>query len=313
MSVNNFLTEENIATIWDVISDEEIFKLLSREKQAKVLLAFKENLNTFFNTQKTKSINLMDVNKKYILLILKYIRDKFSSEPNKIKIHNESVNTLVTYEEIQNERVSRFDRDLNARQQEFENAIKIKPPPVPEFGDKLEDKPITDMDRILKEMTEKRNYEVLSIANQTQNQNQNSDSWLKPQETSIQNEKLQKPQNKTNNNGNNNNGNNNGNRLKYIKIENDEISLTNGPKKNVSWDQKLSTDIQVTDIQATDIQVTDIQATDIPVKENNMSEGINIFNKLKKTEQPDRITVLEHEVKNLNSKIEMILDLLNKK
>jgi hypothetical protein len=155
MSINNFLTKENIATIWDVISDEELFKLLSRDKQSKVVQVFEVNLNSFFNTEKTKSANLMDINKKYILLILKYIRDTFPSEPSKIKIHNESIKSLVTYEEIQNDRVTKFDRDLNARQQEFDNAIKIKPPPAPEFSDKFEDKPITDMESIIKEMTEK--------------------------------------------------------------------------------------------------------------------------------------------------------------
>lgn len=291
MSQNNFLNKENLTIIWDVISDEETFKFLSRDKQTKIAQVFENNLTNFYNGEKNKSTNLVDMNKKFILMILKYIKETFPQQHGKIKIHEEiplnKNKELITNEEIKNQRTSQFERDLNARQMEFENAITIKQPPVPEFGDKLEDKPITDMDRILKEMTEKRNYEVLSIAN-NQTQNQNPDSWLKPQETSIQNEKLQKPQSKENKNVNNN-----GNRLKYIKIENDEISLTNEPKKNVSWDQNLTTDIQSI--------------------ENNDIEGINIFNKLKKTEQKDRIQILEDEVKFLNSKIDMILDLLNKK
>ena len=31
MNINNFLTKENVNTLWDVISDEEIFKFLSRD------------------------------------------------------------------------------------------------------------------------------------------------------------------------------------------------------------------------------------------------------------------------------------------
>jgi hypothetical protein len=295
MSINNFLIKENIATIWDVISDEEMFKLLSRDKQSKVVQVFEVNLNSFFNTEKTKSANLMDINKKYILLILKYIRDTFPSEPSKIKIHNESIKSLVTYEEIQNDRVTKFDRDLNARQQEFDNAIKIKPPPAPEFSDKFEDKPITDMESIIKEMTEKRNYEVANIT-KGQN-NEASNNWLKPQETSIQNEKLSRTaMQNTNPNTNTNNTSviSNGNKLKYIKIDNDEISLNPSQvnsKKTVSWDQNL-------------------------INEPSLEE-ISIFNKLKKTLpisdhdlQGNRIQILEEEVKNLNMKMDKILELL---
>jgi hypothetical protein len=303
MSINNFLTKENISTIWEVISDEEMFNFLSRDKQSKVVQIFEINLNTFFNTEKSKSANLMDLNKKYILLILKYIKDTFPQQPSKIKIHNESVSdienknnkTLITYEEIQNERVSQFDRDLNKRQMEFDNAIKVKPPPVPEFGDKFEDKPITDMEKIIKEMTEKRNYEVSTIPKSQSSDNSNT--WLKPQETSIQNEKLNKA---ILNNIQSDNSKNNatGNRLKYIKIENDEVSLTPTSKKNVTWNQNLTS-------------------------EEPSFELPNIFNKLKKAETANieptnvelsnnnRIQVLEEEVKNLNTKIDKILELLN--
>jgi len=302
MSIDNFLTKKNMATIWDVISDEEVFKFLSRDKQTKVAQIFEINLNTFFNTEKNKSANLMDINKKYILLILKYIRDTFPREPVKIKIHNDNPGQeqrmpLITHQDIQNERVSTFDRDLNTRQREFDNAIKVKPPPVPEFGDKFEDKPITDMERILKEMTEKRNYEVANI---TKSQN-NDSTWLKPQETSIQNEKLNRT---ILNNGNNNNNNtsitsnNNGNKLKYIKIDNNEVSLTPSTnKKSVSWDQNLTNETNTNE---------------------NILEEITIFNKLKKLEpnknnnsiQDNRIQVLEDEVKNLNHKMSEILELL---
>jgi hypothetical protein len=301
MSINNFLTKENISTIWDVISDEEIFKFLSRDRQTKVAQLFEINLNTFFNTEKTKSANLMDLNKKYILHILKYIKDTFPREPVKIRIHNDKPNQLgnkhlITHEEIQNERVSTFDRDLSTRQQEFDNAIKIKPPPAPEFSDKFEDKPIKDMESIIKEMTEKRNYEVANI---TKGQN-NDSTWLKPQETSIQNEKQIRTT--MNNNMNTNvttnvttNVNSNSNKLKYIKIDNNEVSLTPSTnKKSVSWDQNLTNEPDL--------------------------EEITIFNKLKKVEpnnvnnlQDNRIQVLEEEVKLLNHKMDEIIELLRKK
>ena len=63
--------------------------------------------------------------------------------------------------------------------------MSVKAPPVPEFTDKLDENPICDMDKIIKEMTSKRNYDVEQITKNIVV----DDSWLKPQETSIKSEK----------------------------------------------------------------------------------------------------------------------------
>ena len=68
MNINNFLHKENLNTLWDVISDEDIFKFLSRDIQNKIAQLFTNNVNNFFEIEKTKTNNLVDINKKYILL-----------------------------------------------------------------------------------------------------------------------------------------------------------------------------------------------------------------------------------------------------
>jgi hypothetical protein len=88
---------------------------------------------------------LVDMNKKYILLILNYankqIKQNTKPEYKKIKILDEipqkKVNELITYEDIQNDKRSQFDKDLNRRQEEFTNAMALPVPPVPKFNDKL--------------------------------------------------------------------------------------------------------------------------------------------------------------------------------
>ena len=162
MNINNFLNKENINTLWDVISDEEIFKFLSRDIQTKISNLFSNNIKGFFETERTKTNSLIDLNKKYILLILNHIKKSYPYQPNKIKIYDElpvnehiTVKEHITVEEIQNDRKTQFEKDLQQRQQEFENIINIKVPPVPEFADKSEEIPISEMDKIIKEMTAK--------------------------------------------------------------------------------------------------------------------------------------------------------------
>ena len=288
MNINNFLHKENLTTLWDVISDEDIFKFLSRDIQSKIAELFTNNVKGFFEIEKTKTSSLVDINKKFIMLILNHIKKTYTQQmPNKIKILDETpVKEIITSEELHNERKSQFDKDLNKRQEEFENIMTVKAPPVPNFLDKYEDKPIGEMDKIIKEMTSKRNYDVEQIT-------KNSvidDNWLKPQETSIKSEKITKQPQQINES-----------RFKYLNADNQQQSPT---KKNVTWEQ-----------------------SDSEIEEN-------IFKKLKKIKQPemefesnislsfeeindnvsneDKIRELQSEVKQLNSKLDMIIQMLKK-
>jgi hypothetical protein len=105
-SVQNFIKKDNIDTIWDVIIDEEMFKFLSRDIQSNVLKLFNENIKGFFETERIKQTSLIEMNKKYILLILNYIKKNYPNNmPNKIKIYQDSeTKESSTYEEIQNEK-----------------------------------------------------------------------------------------------------------------------------------------------------------------------------------------------------------------
>lgn len=305
MSSKTFLNTENISMIWDVITDEEIFKFLSRDIQNKVANIFTSNLKGFFESEIQNTNNLIDINKKYIMLILNYIKKNFpAQQPNKIKIHNEIISStpekeLITYEEIQNDRKSQFEKDLNKRQEEFTNSMTIPVPSVPEFVDKNVDAPIREMEKIIKEMTAQRNYEVEFI-----NKNyQQTDNWLKPQETSIKNDKNLSSTIISNEQNENN-------KLRYLKFENEEISLNSLEKrKNVSWgenseieNKKNSEDINLTE---DNIFKKLKKVNTYPIQPTLEFEETIIINK-----KEDKIQNLENEIKSLNIKMDMIINLL---
>ena len=304
MNINNFLHKENLNTLWDVISDEDIFKFLSRDIQSKVAELFSNNFKGFFEIEKTKTSSLVDINKKYIMLILNHIKKTYTQQmPNKIKILDETPSKeIITAEELHNERKSQFDKDLFKRQEEFENIMVVKSPPVPNFLDKYEDKPIGEMDKIIKDMTAKRNYDVEQIT-------KNSvvdDNWLKPQETSIKSEKMTKEPQQIKESQQINES-----RFKYLNmdIQQQQQQQQQSPtKKNFTWGNNADT------------------------PDSELEE--NLFKKLKKVKQPeiefennislsfeeinnnvsndDKIRELQSEVKKLNSKLDMIIELLKK-
>jgi hypothetical protein len=325
MNTTSFLNNENVKVLWDVVIDEDIIKRQSREFQENILNLFRSNLKGFYDVESQKTTNLVDMNKKYILLILNYANKQITQivkpEYRKIKILDElpqkKVNELITYEEIQNDKRSQFDKDLNRRQEEFTNSMALPVPPVPKFSDNLEDGPISEIEKAIKELTSQRNYDVEQI-NKSNNNNlsSNTDNWLKPQETSVKNDKLT-PQQPIQN----------GSRLKYIKtdnenVENQVISLDRekqmSPKKNVTWDLKpynYSSDVK-------DELLNEVKLTMEEISENetdNNDEDANIFKLLKKVPtvksetNDNKISVLQAEVKTLNSKLDLILELLKNK
>jgi len=91
MNTKNFLNNENVKVLWDVVIDEDIIKRQSREFHENILKLFRNNLKGFYDVESQKTTNLVDMNKKYILLILNYankqIKQNVKSEYRKIKIY----------------------------------------------------------------------------------------------------------------------------------------------------------------------------------------------------------------------------------
>jgi len=208
MSINDFLEKENLELLWEVLIDEPLIKQLcdSVIKYKTLMHMFQSNLNEFFITEKNNCNNLIELNKKYILLIINYvIKTNNNNQPampaqtpyttnqyKKIKIHeDEPVKQSITFEDIQNDRMNFFEKELNKKQEEFTNAMTLPVPPVPNFTDKL-DEPMSEIELEIKRIQEQRNYDIEMINNK--NTNSSSDAnWLKPQETSVKSEKLQPP------------------------------------------------------------------------------------------------------------------------
>jgi hypothetical protein len=292
MSINQFLHKDNLSTLWDVISDEDIFKFQKRDSQEKIYQMFVNNVKGFYDVEKTKTNNVVDVNKKYILLILNYIKKNFSqSMPNKIRISKEEpIKELITYEEIQNDRRSQFDRDYSRAQEEFTNSVTMKVPDVPNFSDNYKEEPIREMDKILKEMTAKRNYEVDQITKKNQPGEVDANNWLKPQETSLKTEKFT-PSSE----------NNNSRRLKYLNSDGELLPTKEQSKKSVSWNEKDNIEMIIDDEPDEDIFS---KFKKVEAKTETISSNSNSNSELRE---------VKAEIKLLHTKLDKIIQILNEK
>lgn len=142
MSINNFLSKENRKLLWEVI--------ISQTKDSReidnIYSICNENIEQFYEKEKNKYTNLIQMNKQFITLIIQFI-----------KTYSER-NTLITHSDIENKRRVEFEEKYNQKQSEFTNAMALKVPPKPDFSDKL-DIPMNEKEFEMKHLIKKQNFE----------------------------------------------------------------------------------------------------------------------------------------------------------
>ena len=301
MSKNDFLTKQNVSLLWEVIMDNDIMINKPQTEISQIIDIFNVNLKKFHDS--TNNNNLTELNKNYITVMMNFINKNFNKPTQQV-----TEKKLVTYEEIQNDRLSKFEKDFNSKQQEFTSAMALPVPPTPDFSDK-KDEPLSEIEVEVKKYMAQRNYDVEQLNKTIVNDSQAS-SWLKPQETSLKAEKLSLPLplNK------NPIVSSNVNPIKYIKIDNetnisknviqkDVIDLNINKKKVISWADER------TDERNNEFINNESIANEI-IEEQLTT---NIFSKLKTIpSKKDEISELKEEIKVLHQKLDLILNLMTK-
>lgn len=198
MNKADFILNGNVELLWELIVDTDIV-----QKNINYIDKIKEIFNSiitgFYHKEKDSSPNLMSLNKMFISVIINKIKSEIIKDSEKEK---EKEKEIITFEDLQTERINKFDKEFIKQKNDFDNHNTIKIPTAPKFNDTI-DGPLEDMELIIKQTIAKRNFDTEQF-----NKGANPSSFLKPQETSIKKEK--EVQNKTN-------------EIKYIKIDNKEL------------------------------------------------------------------------------------------
>ena len=231
----HFLSQNNVEMLWEVLMDEDILKNKSADVVNQINQIFHKNIRPFYESERKNTNHLMELNKRFISLMINFVNKKYSSpspSPIQTNIQNNNNNNnkpqFVTHEDIQANRMNEFESQYNLKQQEFKNAMSLPVPEVPKFSDKI-DEPLGQMDVILKRTMAQRNYDIEQLNKNNPNNLTPSqiENFLKPKETSIKNEKLppnvnvnitSQSQSQTHNNHHNNH-NQTERKMKHIKIQ----------------------------------------------------------------------------------------------
>jgi hypothetical protein len=300
----DFITTENIEMIWEILLDDIKTRLKSQEQFAQARNFFINQARLFFEREKNTPQNLMEMNKKFISLIMNSFRPVNQQPPLK---------QLFKSEDIQAERMNAFERGLAEKKNDFMTAMSVPVPEAPKFSDSSRDEPIGGtMGELIARTLAQRNFDVESIHRATNKED--VEKWLKPAETSVKMEKVQQnQQSATQLEEKQKQYQYNQPAPKFIQIG-EELPVLPVVKKQISWgeNQEYDTFINTSEIQ---LEINEISSGNL---EDNNS---NIFSRLKqvKEESPEtielknEIKVMGEKIVNLEDKINQILEVLKNK
>jgi len=290
MNKTDFILNDNIELLWELIVDTDIVKnnviYIDKIKEMFDLI-----LPIFYDKEKNNPNDLMSLNKMFISVIINKIKTDFFKEKE-----------IITSKDIKTERINKFDIDFMKQKNDFDSHNTIKTPTPPVFNDKIEE-PLEDMELIIKQTIAKRNFDVEQF-NKGTSVNLNS-TFLKPQETSIKKEKEVLNKN---------------NEIKYIKIDNKEIenSLIQNNIIELPPIKNNTTDFLNKDINKRISWGTNVinYLDDDIFQDEKLNNADNLLLKLKKTKTPDILPTTGNPVsyeeifKILNNKIDILTNMV---
>jgi hypothetical protein len=165
----NYISVENQTLLWKTIQKIPQFynNTLSINKEkwfASIIKQFYEQIQT----PKLTVIELKNLNQQTISFMIQELRRieemrKGGQGGNTIQPPSSPINQSIPSYETPQSRMSMYTDQFNARQQEYTNMIKPPAPPIANFGEKIEDEAITNMDELLQHQIKQREYDIAQV------------------------------------------------------------------------------------------------------------------------------------------------------
>jgi hypothetical protein len=154
-----FVHTSNQTLLWNVVSKNKMvidyFMIYPREKD----IWFKSIVQVFYERNSHRALNseeLLLLNKEVITYMIQNIKDKFPAKPEQKP--NGDQGFLKSYSITEN-KVEKIGNQFNEKQLEYNSLFDKKTPEKIEFGE-TQDKPLANMDELIKKHMEEREAEL---------------------------------------------------------------------------------------------------------------------------------------------------------
>jgi hypothetical protein len=209
-NLSKFNNIPNINLLWDVLLDELCINTSNKTLVTNIKTVFESNIKLFTARCNPKT-HIMELNKQFLSQVVFAVNrlfpnlNKQNQEQNikKINITNEESSEPYKIEDIQSSRQTEFEKGVERKRMELENYMTPQKPKELDFSYGDLDGKITEMDSLISEKMVQRNLDIEQLYNNSSNID--PETWLKPKETSVKTEKINRLQNKLTNTNTNTN------------------------------------------------------------------------------------------------------------
>jgi hypothetical protein len=166
MFMSNYISTENQTILWKTVQKVPQFNNtalgINREKWfAHIIKYFYEQIQTpKLSVSELKLLNQQTIS--FMIQELKRIEGMRGSAVLPEQPSSTTNPGLPSYETPQS-RLSMYNDQFNARQQEYTNMTKPPVPPIANFSEKIEDDVITNMDELLQQQIKQREYDIAQV------------------------------------------------------------------------------------------------------------------------------------------------------
>ena len=155
---SDFLKQPNVQMILEIIAEHPAIKNQPPKVSTEIYNVMIQNIQGFYEKEHAGLNSLVELNKKFISILIQHVSQHYAL-PQK-------ASSSVKVEDIQYDRLSKFEQELKQKQTDFSSAMSLPIPPTPRFKDESVELPLTEMAAALKKATEQRNYDM-DVINKT--------------------------------------------------------------------------------------------------------------------------------------------------
>ena len=157
-----YITDKNQNLLWNVINkNQQITSYFNRSTNKNIYEWFKTIIRIFYDKNNNKKLDMAElnkINKETILYMIESTREK----ENIVTVSSDTtpVMSISTPSIVPDNRSTLYTSQFEERQLEYSNMNKKQAPTKPDFTDNIEDGVMTNMDDMIKQQMQQREYDM---------------------------------------------------------------------------------------------------------------------------------------------------------
>ena len=157
-----YITDKNQDLLWNVINkNQQITSYFNRSTNENIYEWFKTIIRIFYDKNNNKKLDMTElnkINKETILYMIESTREK----ENIVTVSSDTtpVMSISTPSIVPDNRSALYTSKFEERQLEYSNMNKKQAPTKPDFTDNIEDGVMTNMDDMIKQQMQQREYDM---------------------------------------------------------------------------------------------------------------------------------------------------------